>query len=228
MLKARVIFLKENPKGLKANLKSWNVEVFGWINLKVDAPVKELNEIGSMLSICNGDINSDLMEKKARDSNEFGKMLEWKDSLLWQKSMKIWFREGDINSRSSIIPWKKGKGETISLSFNIKEWRVEKVEKFKREASNHLINLFKELQYSRLGLDGLVLDDLNVIESDKLEVRLTNEEIKEVIWICEEIKSQGRMGIVLFFEVILGNREGGYFSSLSLIFTLGQNSLNLL
>lgn len=61
-----MILLKEKPKGLKADLKAWNVEVFGWINLKVDDPVKELNEIDSMLSICNEDINSDLIEKKDR------------------------------------------------------------------------------------------------------------------------------------------------------------------
>lgn len=76
---------------------------------------------------------------------------------------------------------------------------MEKAEEVKREVRNYFINLLKEVQYSRPGLNGLVLDDLNAIESDKLEVPFTNEELKKVMWIYGEIKSWGRMGIVLIF-----------------------------
>lgn len=39
--------LYEKVKRLKVSLKVWNREVFGWIDLRVNNMVKELNELAS-------------------------------------------------------------------------------------------------------------------------------------------------------------------------------------
>lgn len=52
--------LKEKLKMLRHKLWVWNVEVFGWMDLKVDKLAKELNDIDEIL------LNYDLVQKKKK------------------------------------------------------------------------------------------------------------------------------------------------------------------
>ncbi|KAI5414676.1 hypothetical protein KIW84_040231 [Lathyrus oleraceus] len=64
--------IKEKFKLLKASLKKWNKEVFGWHDLKVKEGVEDINVVDKLLS---------------------------RDNMMIQKYRVKWTREGDFNSR---------------------------------------------------------------------------------------------------------------------------------
>ncbi|CAK8574714.1 unnamed protein product [Lathyrus sativus] len=45
--------IKEKLKILKFSLKSWNKEVFGWYDLKVEEGVEDINMLDNLLSNCD-------------------------------------------------------------------------------------------------------------------------------------------------------------------------------
>lgn len=47
----KVFFLKDKLKMLRYKLRRSNIEVFGWIDLKIDNVVKELNQENSFLKV---------------------------------------------------------------------------------------------------------------------------------------------------------------------------------
>ncbi|GAU48137.1 hypothetical protein TSUD_293770 [Trifolium subterraneum] len=53
----KAFIIKEKLKGLKEALKVWNREVFGFMELKIDKTVKELNEVEELLATWNVDAN---------------------------------------------------------------------------------------------------------------------------------------------------------------------------
>lgn len=57
--------LKEKLKSLNKSLKIRNVEVFGWLNLKVDESVKELNDLDVLLLDFKGCNSVALIERRA-------------------------------------------------------------------------------------------------------------------------------------------------------------------
>lgn len=52
---------------LRSKLRTWNVEVFGWLGLKVDEEVKELDEIDEVM-ITNGQHNANVLVEKYKGS----------------------------------------------------------------------------------------------------------------------------------------------------------------
>ncbi|KAI5416727.1 hypothetical protein KIW84_041666 [Lathyrus oleraceus] len=90
-------FLKEKLRMLKLSLKKWNVEVFRWIDLKVEEAVKELNVLDFRAS------NSEVLPlgyleaKRDLASSVVSNHLNLNESFLRQKSRAIWLKEGDRN-----------------------------------------------------------------------------------------------------------------------------------
>ncbi|GAU37337.1 hypothetical protein TSUD_395180 [Trifolium subterraneum] len=88
----KAFIIKEKLKGLKEALKVWNREVFGFMELKIDKTVKELNEVEELLA--TGNIDANIINPKEL-VRQFWQQLNFKESLLHKKSRTKWAQEGD-------------------------------------------------------------------------------------------------------------------------------------
>lgn len=100
--------LKEKLKGLKAKLKVWNKEVFGDLNSKRNDLVLQIEED---LDRKEEDVGLLATEVDARRllCYEFWAVLKLQESLLCQKSISKWLKEGDHNTKyfHSIVNWRR-------------------------------------------------------------------------------------------------------------------------
>ena len=79
---------------LKCNLKQWNKEVFGNVEEKKKAALKILahwDNVEVQRSLSLGE-----MEAKVKASEDFKRWALMEEISRRQKSMEIWFKEGDL------------------------------------------------------------------------------------------------------------------------------------
>lgn len=74
--------LYEKLKRLKERLRMWNKETFGWINLKVDEKIDELNDLDKFLVNNFDGLVSKEIEDRRVVSEEIKSFLAMKESML--------------------------------------------------------------------------------------------------------------------------------------------------
>lgn len=174
---------------LKFSLKKWNIEVFGWIDLKVEDVVSEFNKLGFL--VCNSDATfiDDLVLKGEFASSEVWNQLILKDCFLRQKLRALWLKEGNMNS-SFFHRVMRARYRRNFISFvNSSDGMKEKVDEFKSEVRNFFKASFQEENMSRLVLSGVDMSCLSSDDNKYLEVAFSKEEVKVVVWICNDSKS---------------------------------------
>ncbi|CAI8602123.1 unnamed protein product [Vicia faba] len=95
--------LYEKLKSLKHRLKEWNCDVFGWINLKVSEEVGNLNKLDKLLVENHGGNVDPLVNNRREVTKELWNWLNVKESMLRLKFIQLWLKDGDKNTRFSII-----------------------------------------------------------------------------------------------------------------------------
>lgn len=89
-MKEKAYVIKEILNKLQERLEWWNRKVFGWVYLKAEEMVRELNKLDLMMSDNNTLINLRLGENK--ESKKLGwTNLQRKESLLRKNSKQMWF-----------------------------------------------------------------------------------------------------------------------------------------
>ncbi|MCI13230.1 hypothetical protein A2U01_0034346 [Trifolium medium] len=106
--------IKEKLKRIKEELKVWNKEVFGALDLNIEKTVKEINEVEGL--IASDDIVAGLVDKDGIQQR-FWEQLHYKESLLKQKSRMRWVKDGDANTRyfHASIKGRRRKNQIVSL-----------------------------------------------------------------------------------------------------------------
>ncbi|CAK8561844.1 unnamed protein product [Lathyrus sativus] len=84
---------------LKSDLRSWNRNVFGWIDLKIEDNVSNLNSLELDSELISTSNNKVLIKERLRNQEEMWKNLRLKESMLAQKSRLKWLQDGDQNSK---------------------------------------------------------------------------------------------------------------------------------
>ncbi|PNY01857.1 cysteine-rich receptor-like protein kinase, partial [Trifolium pratense] len=183
--------LKEKFKLLKNCLKSWNKEVFGFLDLNIEKTVKELNDIEGLLG---GDDEDLELTRREGLSKEFWRQLHLKESLLKQKSRMRWVKEGDSNSRyfHESIKSRRKRNQLVALKDG-DQW-IQGVEEVKGFVKDYFENNFRERWEWRPNLNGIHFQSLSAEDNILLMAPFSLEEVREVIWCSDGNKCPGPDG----------------------------------
>ncbi|XP_058762167.1 uncharacterized protein LOC131635557 [Vicia villosa] len=184
---------------LKAKLRWWNVNVFGWVDLKIDKGVDTLNELETEL-IRSGGLLSEEEAEKRRDSVEtIWNNLHLKESMIKQKARQNWIQEGDLNTKFFHVSLKARNRRNAITSIHTGHGTLEDVGEVKEDIKIRFSNRFRAEEVLRPSLNNLEFRRLSDVDSVDLEEMFSREEIKEAIFESEGDKSPGPDGFNLEF-----------------------------
>ncbi|PNX95639.1 cysteine-rich receptor-like protein kinase, partial [Trifolium pratense] len=195
----KAFVLKEKLRKMKDNLKVWNREVFGILDLNIYKTVKELNEVEEVLA--NG-LNDPITTNPSELVTKFWEQLHFKENLIHQKSRTKWIQEADSNTRyfHACIKGRRRRNQIVFLKKG--NSLIQGVAEIKEEVKDHFSRHFTEEWSSRPFLQGIDFDTLSADDNALLLEPFEEEEVKETIWSCDGSKSPGTDGFnLIFFKV---------------------------
>ncbi|XP_058758239.1 uncharacterized protein LOC131631463 [Vicia villosa] len=161
---------------------------------------EKLRSLKSSLRNKGGD--KEALGHSRRDvTREIWNCLNLKDNMLRQKSRQLWLKEGDKNSRffhNSVKDRQRRNAITLTC-LEGENGRVEGVANIKKEVFAFFQEYFKEENFNRPLPEGLVLNCLSEVDTERLERVFTEEEVKEAVWSCDGNKSPSSDGFSLEF-----------------------------
>ncbi|XP_058776653.1 uncharacterized protein LOC131650973 [Vicia villosa] len=191
--------IREKFRMLKEKLIWWNKHVFGWIDLKIDDGVEELNELETDLAIGGDSLNPVEMEKRRVAAVGIWQNLHLKESMLKQKSRQKWIQEGDLNTKFFHASLKARNRRNSMISLHTGSGVVDNVDQIKEVVREHFCKRFSSVGSDRPHILNLGFNKLSEVDSCSLEEQFSREEIKAAIFACEGDKSPGPDGFNLSF-----------------------------
>ncbi|CAK8533661.1 unnamed protein product [Lathyrus sativus] len=184
---------------LKSDIRSWNRNVFGWLDLKIEECVSNLNmvELDSILDSSSHD--KDLNKERLRNQEEVWKNLRLKESMLTQKSRLNWLQDGDQNSKFFHDSLKSRYRSNSLSAVRVADGIEEDPEAIKCKA----VKYFKE-RYKTKSSPKFTIDFDHIVsfeEEDRLwlEADFCPAEVKAVVFSCDGNKCPGADGFKFKF-----------------------------
>ena len=185
--------LKEKIKRLKQRLKVWNKEQFGDTFMKFKKIEEELNKLET--DSANRHLTPIEIETRKHLQEELWSAAQSHESLLRQKARSKWIREGDCNTRYfHLIMNARRRNNCLKGVMVDRSW-IEEPTRVKEEVRSFFMRCFQEPEQVRQRLDGIPFQTIESHQSDMLEERFKEEEVKRAVWECESEKSLGPDGI---------------------------------
>jgi len=185
----RISALKEKLKLLKADLKEWNIRVFGCVE-------SDKRRIEMEIENLDGEDDIDALEDEGRLDllSQLGLVNRKLDSICRQKARVNWLKHGDSNSNffHSAIRWRRLKNEVKGVVVN-SQW-CEEPEVVRREAKSIFEKRFMATQDFGVHLGSVEFRTLPLEVSRNMVVNFTEEEVKNAVWECGGSKSPGPDG----------------------------------
>ncbi|XP_058759068.1 uncharacterized protein LOC131632312 [Vicia villosa] len=182
--------IKEKFKLLKERLKWWNGEVFGWVNLKIEKAVEDMNFCNDQLQLVV-DSEGVLSDNRKKAKFDFWNTLKLRECILKQKSRAAWLNEGDTNTNFFHRSVKERRKRNSLVGIESPLGRVETVEGMKGEVRRFFEAKYKESPLRRPVLDGIEFNYITTGEAEELEHPFTTEELKDAVWSCDGDKCPG-------------------------------------
>lgn len=188
---------KDKLKLLKVDLKVWNKEVFGHLETTKKELLKEIEDLD------NEDENSGLEENSwLKWSDRVSKLRltnKKLDFLLRQKARSNWLKHGDSNSKyyHSLIRWRRLRNEVKGVDIR-GHWK-EDPQEVRMEANKLFEERFSTAKDFRVGLGAVDFNSISLEDDVSLKSDISEEEIKEVVWQCDGLKSPRLDGFNLNF-----------------------------
>jgi len=184
--------LKDKLKLLKTDLKDWNTNVFGNMDLNKRMILKEIEE----LDVKDNDIDLEENDKLRRlelisQLRVLDKKLE---SLHRQKARANWIKFGDSNSKffHSVIRWRRLCNEVKGVDID-NQWCEDPVT-VRREARNLFEERFTATHDFGVSLGSVEFKTITKETNLSLILVFTEVEVKDAVWQCEGSKSPGPDG----------------------------------
>lgn len=148
---------KEKLKFLRNKLRSWNVEVFGFLDLQEEEALREFNSL-DFVSVGTNPVDIDKLSLDMRlASNKVWEVTQNKESILRQKARSFWLKEGDANMRFFHKAMKNRFIRNTVMGLNGESGCMEDVALIKDDIRNHFVRRFLESSSARPILDGVNL-----------------------------------------------------------------------
>lgn len=175
---SKAFILQEKLERLREMLIWWNNEVFGWVDLRLEKYLKDLNMIYNHLASINYNNIDEWRGKRRIGSKSIWDSIHLKESIIRQKSRNGWIKEGDVNTRffHAILKHKYRKNSILPVT-NSQGVQVEGG-KCQKEIKNFFEAKFGAFFVFRLVLDGMEFNQLPEVDRDGLEEEFSDEEIR--------------------------------------------------
>ncbi|GKV12840.1 hypothetical protein SLEP1_g23934 [Rubroshorea leprosula] len=181
--------LKEKLKMTKEALRKWSKNLLPEVDSKINKAATEIDRVdlkGESEHLSEEDI------KSRRDATlVLWKNIRIKESMLHQKSRKIWLLKGDANTKffHNCVKGRWRRSEINSIV--IRGMQIEEVSRLKEEIAAFYENLFMEEQEERPKLEGVCFKQVQPEDNRQLIEAFTADEIKAAIWECDSSKAPG-------------------------------------
>ena len=184
--------LKEKLKRLKKDLKVWNKEVFGHVNISKEKIMSKISELDKK-DEDNG-LDEEGMSERKHMFAELKRINYRQEVLHKQKSRVKWLEAGDLNTKffHRMIRWRRMKNMIKGVKIE-NQW-CEEPRKVKENIKNFFEKRFTEKSDIKVRLDNVQFTSINRASNVSLTSRSSEDEIKEAIWDCDSSKSPGPDG----------------------------------
>ncbi|RVW27506.1 LINE-1 reverse transcriptase-like [Vitis vinifera] len=184
-------------KVVKQNIKVWNREVFGRVEVNKNSALQQLEHWDGVESERRLSMAEAEQKKEAKDA--FYKWVLMEEIQWRQKSRELWLKEGDRNTgyfhrmanahrRNNSLDRITINGEMLTEDQEVREGIV-----------NAFQNLLSEETGWRADIEGLQLKQLNSREAENLEVPFSEEEIHFALMEMRGDKAPGPDGFTMAF-----------------------------
>jgi len=189
--------LKEKLKLTKLSLKEWHKRHAKNIPSRISNlkdRISALEVKGENLVLLDGEID------ELHDfSEELFSLSRVNASICWQQSRMQWLREGDANSKFLHGIMSCRRRRNAIPFFLVDGMLVEGVENVRAAVLTHFSSHFKSRSASRPSMDGLQFHLLSCREGAALIKPFWTDEVKDVVWDCDNFKCLGPEGITFGF-----------------------------
>ncbi|GKV48455.1 hypothetical protein SLEP1_g55268 [Rubroshorea leprosula] len=184
--------LKEKLKRMKKALKEWSKNLAEDVDDKfkeAKSVIAEIDEKGESNQLTTEDI-----ERRRNSFMILWKNLRIKERMWQQKSRRMWFKEGDANTRffHRCVKGRWRRNEINCIRVNGEHYTS--VKEIKEEVAKYFKDLFSEEVWQRPKLDGIRVNQISQANNELLVTGFAEKEIKEAIWDCCSSKSSGPDG----------------------------------
>jgi len=187
-----IYVFKEKMKRLKSDLKVWNREVFDNVFQQgedLQRRIQELDEKDdeSELDETGREERKWLLAEQRRNSHS-------QEVILRQKAHLRWLKQGDLNTKyfHSVIKWRRVRNGLYGLR-NKGQW-YEEQSVVKEKVRDFYEQRFSEDDSQRVRLDNARFNSISDEDNVLLVGRISEEEVKRAMWICDSDKSPGPYG----------------------------------
>jgi len=191
-----IVNMKEKLKSL-GDLKIWNKEVFGNVYTRKKEIFQEIEEWDCM--DCLNDLNEGDRLKRAALVSRLKENDKKIESLTCQKVRARWFKYGDSCTRfyhSSLI-WRRLGNEVKGVEVG-GQWCEEPCT-VRSEAKKLFYSRFTTTKDFGVRLDEVEFKSLSQEDNESLIMAFTEEEIRDIVWLCDGTKSLGPDGFNMNF-----------------------------
>jgi len=181
--------LKDKMKLLKADLKVWNRNTFGYLETSKKRIVSTIEELDAKDE--NDALDGIGNLRRMELFSQLGLVDKKLDSIYRQKARVNWSKYGDTNSKffHSAIRWRRLKNEVKGVEID-SQW-CEEPEVVRREAKLLFENRFKATKDYGVTLGSVEFKSLSMEVSRKMITDFTEEEVRDAVWQCGGSKSPG-------------------------------------
>ncbi|GKV37508.1 hypothetical protein SLEP1_g45534 [Rubroshorea leprosula] len=179
--------LKEKLKKTKKALKEWSANHMADVDRRISGAEKNIAELDRKEE--NSQLTAEDIELRRSSFLDLWKNMRIKESMLQQKSRKMWLKEGDANTkffhRSVKGRWRRN--EINSIQINGEQFRG--VAEIREGVLRYFKGLFTEEKWQRPKLDGISFRQLADKDNDLLMAEFTEKDIQNAVWDCDSTKS---------------------------------------
>ena len=184
-----IFSFKDKLKLLKVDLKDWNKNVFGCLQLNQKLILKEIEVLDVK------DDNEELEENgrlRRMDLLSQFRMVDNKlESLSRKKAKANWCKFGDMKSKFYHLAIRLSRLKNEVKGVEVEGQWCEEPEVVRREAKSLFEKRFTATQEIGVNLGSMEFKSLPSDTSIRMVTNFTEEEVKEVVWQCEGSKSSG-------------------------------------